>query len=148
MEESRSQVDQYAAQLRNKYGIRFVERIVDMCNAVDGILLESIDGRTHLAQAKEAVQCGKPLFIDKPLASTWSDAKAIDQAARAALVPWFSASSLRFSEIQSLKGEPVKGAIVWGPGPLEEHHQLDLFLVQHSRRGNAVYAHGDGDVPR
>lgn len=126
IEESRSRVDRYATELRDKWGVRFVDAIPAMCGAVDGILLESLDGRTHLAQMKAAVMCHKPVFIDKPLASSLEDAKAITRLAADAHVPWFTASALRFSDIQSLKREPLRGAIVWGPGPVEPHQALDL----------------------
>ena len=126
IEESRSRVDQFATELRDKMGVSFVDHISDMCSSVDGILLESVDGRTHLSEMKQAVKCGKPVFIDKPVASSLSDAREIARLADAAHVPWFSASSLRFSDIESLKRQPIKGAIVWGPGPTESHQQLDL----------------------
>lgn len=126
VKESRSRVDGYVAELRDKWGVHFVDSIPAMCNAVDGILLESLDGRTHLAQMKEAVTCGKPMFIDKPLASTFEDAEAIAQLAAQAHIQWFSASSLRFSAIQSLKTDPLNGVFVWGPGPTESHQSLDL----------------------
>ncbi|HEX6546926.1 MAG TPA: Gfo/Idh/MocA family oxidoreductase [Bryobacteraceae bacterium] len=126
VKESASRVDKYAEELRDKWGVKFVDTIPALCSSVDGILLESLDGRKHLSQMKEAVTCGKPLFIDKPLASTYADAKAIAQAAAAAHVPWFSSSSLRFTEIQSLKQQPMNGVITWGPGPTEEHQALDL----------------------
>ena len=126
VEESRARVDGFASELRDRWGVRFVDTIPAMCSAVDGILLESVDARQHLRQMKEAVRCGKPVFIDKPLASSLEDAKAIAQVAREAHVAWFTASALRFSEIQSLTREPVNGAIVWGPGPTEPHQTLDL----------------------
>jgi hypothetical protein len=75
---------------------------------------------------KEAIKCGKPVFIDKPLPSSLEDAREIAQLAAAAHVPWFSASSLRFSQITSLKKEPMNGVVVWGPGPTEPHQALDL----------------------
>jgi hypothetical protein len=126
VEESRSRVDRFATELREKYSVRFVDRISEMCGSVDGFLLESVDGRTHLAQMKELLGCGKPVFIDKPLASSWSDAVEIARLAASAGIPWFSASSLRFSDIESLKKTPVKGAMIWAPGPIEPHQPLDL----------------------
>src|SRR5206468_4052065 len=82
----------------------------------------------HLPQARAIIAAGKPLFIDKPLASTLADAREIARLAKAAKVPLFSSSSLRFSEfVSQLKaGGEIKGAIAWGPGPTEEHHALDL----------------------
>lgn len=126
VEESASRVEKYAAELRDKLGVKFVDRIGDMCGSVDGILLESVDPRKHLEQMKEAVKCGKPVFIDKPLASTLKDAREIAKVAADAHVPWFSASSLRFSNIDELKKEPMNGVMVWGPGPTEKHQQLEL----------------------
>ena len=126
IQESASRVDKYAVELHDKWGVKLVEKIADLCPLVDGLLLESVDGRPHLAQFKEAAQCGKPLFIDKPLAATLEDAVAIDQLAKQMHVPWFSSSSLRYSDIEGMKSPDAIGAIVWGPGPLEEHHKLDL----------------------
>jgi hypothetical protein len=126
VKESSSRVEQFADQLRGTYGVRFADTIGDLCGQVDGILLESVDGRTHLAQMKEAVKCGKPVFIDKPLASTLTDAREIARIASAAGVPWFSASSLRYGELGALAKAPVKGVLAWGPGPFEEHQALDL----------------------
>jgi hypothetical protein len=126
IEESASRVDKYATELQNKWGVKLVDKISDLCPLVDGLLLESVDGRPHLAQFKEAAQCGKPVFIDKPLASTLEDALAIDQLAKQMHIPWFSSSSLRYSDIENMKTPDAIGAIVWGPGPLEAHHKLDM----------------------
>ena len=126
IEESAKRVDQYANELHEKDGVRLVATIAELCPLVDGILLESVDGRPHLAQFREVAQCGKPVFIDKPLASTLADARNIAQVARDAHIPWFSASTLRFSAVADLRTPDLTGAIVWAPGPLEPHHQLDL----------------------
>jgi hypothetical protein len=93
---------------------------------VDGLLLESIDGRQHLAQFREAASCGKPVFIDKPLASSLQDAIAIARLARQDHIPWFSSSSLRYSAVGEMRSPEMTGAIVWAPGPTEPHQQLDL----------------------
>ena len=98
---------------------------------VDGVLLTSVDGRVHLAQAREIIAAGKPMFIDKPLASTLDDAREIAPLAKAAGVPCFSASTLRY-KIAHLKTADISGVEVFGPGPLEEHHPMDLSVVRHS----------------
>jgi hypothetical protein len=126
VESSSSRIEKFSATLRDTYHLTFVDRIADLCPLVDGILLESVDGRKHLAQFKEAAACGKPVFIDKPLASTLADAEAIAAIAAEKHVPWFSASSLRWSAIQSMRSPQLLGAFVWSPGPLEPHHALDL----------------------
>lgn len=126
LEESVKRIDQYASELRDKWGVQFVDSISGLCPLVDGLLLESVDGRPHLAQFREAVRCGKPVFIDKPLASTLADAFAIAKLARDSNVPWFSASALRFSPIAEMRSAEMISAIVWAPAPMEPHHQLDL----------------------
>jgi Oxidoreductase family, NAD-binding Rossmann fold len=127
VESSATRVDKFAEELRTKWKVRFYSTIPELCRNVDAVLLESVDGRVHLAQARDVIAAHKPVFIDKPLASTLADAREIDRLARAAGVPWFSASSLRFGEIaQTMKFADATGAATWGPGPLEPHHQLDL----------------------
>jgi hypothetical protein len=101
--------------------------IPTLCAKVDAILLESNDGRKHLPQARQVIAARKPLFIDKPLASTLEDAREIARLAREAGVPFFSSSSARFGGIATVMKFPdAQGVVVWGPGPLEPHHYLDL----------------------
>jgi hypothetical protein len=119
MPESYKRVDRFANELRTRWNIEFVSDIASLCPKVDGIMLESVDGRQHLEQVKQAVACGKPLWIDKPLAASLADAREIQRVTREAGVPWFSASSLRFSQIAtSVKVPKLSGAIAWGAGPL------------------------------
>ena len=127
LESSASRVEGYAAELRDKWKIEFFSDIAAMCKKVDAVLLESVDGRVHLEQARPVIAAGKPLFIDKPLAATLDDAREIARLAKAAGVPWFSSSSLRFGEIgTTMKYPDTIGVTTWGPGPLEPHHYLDL----------------------
>ena len=127
IESSATRVDKFADELRTKWKVRFFTNIAEMCRNVDAVLLESVDGRVHLAQVRAVIAAHNPVFIDKPLASTLEDAREIDRLARAAGVPWFSASSLRFGEIaETMKFADATGVETWGPGPLEPHHQLDL----------------------
>lgn len=127
LESSASRVDKYAEELASKYGVEIVPSIAALLGKVDAILLESVDGRKHLPQFREIMKAGKPIFIDKPLASTYADAVEIARLGRENNTRWFSASSLRFSRgIPALKQPDLRGALVWGPGPTEKTHQLDL----------------------
>ena len=127
LKSSHERVDQYAEELKAKWNIEIVPDIPGLCQKVDGVLLESVDGRPHLAQARQIIAARKPMFIDKPLAATLEDAREIARLAREAGVPWFSSSSLRFSEfVTALKMPGATGATTWGPGPFEEHHYLEL----------------------
>jgi len=122
---SRDRIDGFTRQLQEKFGVEIVASIAELCRRVDGVLLTSNDGRIHLTQAREIIAARKPLFIDKPLASTLEDAREIARLAKAAGVPWFSTSTLRYA-VTGLKVADLSGVEVWGPGPLEEHHHLDL----------------------
>ncbi len=127
VKESRERVDKFADELRGKYGVEIVPDITTLLTKVDAVLLESVDGRPHLAQFREIAKGRKPVFIDKPLASTLADAREIARIGRANNIKWFSSSSLRFSEgLPALRLPGLNGAIAWGPSPFEEHHQLDL----------------------
>ncbi|MGB9612196.1 MAG: Gfo/Idh/MocA family protein, partial [Bryobacteraceae bacterium] len=124
---SRDRVDKHAAELASRFGVEIVPDIPTLLGKVDAVLLESVDGRVHLAQFREIARSGKPVFIDKPLASTYEDAREIAELARRFGVPWFSSSALRYSSaLAGLRSGPVDGAFVWAPGPLEPTHRLDL----------------------
>ena len=124
---SRTRVEGYARDLVKKWGIEIVPDIPTLCSRVDAVLLESGDGRIHLAQVKPVLAAHKPVFIDKPVAATLEDVREIDRLAKAAGVPWFSSSGMRFGEIATkLKFPDATGVQVWGPGPYEPHHYLDL----------------------
>jgi predicted dehydrogenase len=127
IEASRNRLEKFTTELREKWKVEIVPDIPALCNKVDGILLESVDGRPHLEQVKPVLAAKKPVFIDKPLAASYHDAKEIARLAKEAGVPWFSSSSLRFwEETQRLKASteagPVAGCDVYGPSPTEPHH--------------------------
>ncbi len=127
VESSRNRIDGFTAELRDKWGVEIVDDIAALCKKVDAILLESVDGRPHLKQVKPVLSARKPVFIDKPLAASYRDAREIARLAAEAGVPWFSASSLRFwEETQRLRNSRHTGRIVgcdvYGPSPTEPHH--------------------------
>jgi predicted dehydrogenase len=126
-----SRVDGYTAELRDKWKIEIVDDIPTLCSKVDAVLLESVDGRPHLEQVKPVFAAHKPVFIDKPLAGSYKDAREIAELGKAAGVPWFSASSLRFwDETGRLKNPGGIGHIlsydVLGP-TIREPHEPSMF---------------------
>ena len=105
-------------------GVAMVSDIPALLAQVDAVLLESVDGRRHLAEARPAIAARKPLFIDKPLAHNYADAAAIVRLAAAASCPLFSASSLRYDvNLAALKADPAVGAVIgcdaFSPATLE-----------------------------
>ncbi len=130
IEGSWSRVEGYTKTLQEKYDVKIVETIEELCELVDVVMLESVDGRPHLQQAIPVIKAKKTLFIDKPLAGSLADAIQIFRLAKENNVPCFSASSLRYyPTIDELKnggfGE-LRSAISTGPAHLEPHHP-DLF---------------------
>jgi predicted dehydrogenase len=130
VESSAKRVDGYTKDLSEKFGVKIYDSIEEMCKNVDAVLLESVDGRPHLAQARPVIKAGKPLFIDKPLAASLHDALEIFRLARECHVPVFSASSLRYGkgtqEVRNGSVGKVLNAWTSSPVNLEPHHP-ELF---------------------
>ncbi len=130
IESSWSRVDRYAEELQSKYGVRIVDSIETLCREVDVVLLESVDGRPHLEQARPVLHARKPLFVDKPVAGSLRDVFEIYRLARARGVPIFSSSAYRFYDsMQALRQAEtgrIRGAISYGPCLTEPHHP-DFF---------------------
>lgn len=125
-----SRVDQYAATLKTNYAVTFYGSVEELCLHVDAVLLESVDGRPHLRQARPVLLAHKRLFIDKPMAGSLRDAVEIFRLAHDQGVPVFSSSALRFAtNTQSVHHGSVgrvRYAEVCSPCELEPHHP-DLF---------------------
>jgi hypothetical protein len=130
VESSRTRVQGYTEEMR-KMGVEIVDSIDALLSKVDAVLLESVDGRPHLAQIEPVLKAGKPVFIDKPVAGSLADAIAVFRLAQQYNVPCFSSSSLRFSPgIIGMRGNDklgeVRGCVAYSPCHLEPHHP-DLF---------------------
>jgi hypothetical protein len=130
VESSRTRVDRFTKQLQDEFGVKIVSSIESLCEQVDAILLESVDGRPHLEQARPVIAKGIPLFIDKPVAGSLKDALEIYRLAKEKGVPIFSSSSYRFypslTELAESNIGEIRAAISYGPCHLEAHHP-DLY---------------------
>jgi predicted dehydrogenase len=132
MPASADRVEKFTSQLRDQFGVEIVPTIEELCEKVDGVLLESVDGRPHLKQARPVIRAKKPLFIDKPVAANLADVIEIFRLAEQNNVPCWSSSSFRYGEgivgVQNNErvGE-VKGCDVFGSSSWAEHHP-DLYL--------------------
>ena len=115
---SRNRVDGFEQQLIKTYHVEIVPDIPTLCSKVDGLLLESGDGRVHLAQARQAIAAKKPLFIDPPLASTLEQAREIARLAKEVGVP--GSVPQRSGSMRSQPARRTQMRPVWtcgGPGP-------------------------------
>jgi hypothetical protein len=127
---SANRVEQFSKTLQEKYGIKFYDSIDALCSNVDVVLLESVDGRPHLAPAGTVIRAHRPLFIDKPMAGSLQDVVEIFRLAERGKVPVFSASSLRFGSNTQAVAHGSIGKVLYaetcGPCEIEPHHP-DLF---------------------
>lgn len=129
IESSVSRIPRYTEEIQ-KLGVEIVPSIDVLLKKADCVLLETNDGRPHLKQALQVISAGKPLFVDKPVAASLSDAVAMFSTAKKAGVPIFSSSSLRYSEgAQDIRNGAigdVLGCDAYSPCSLEKTHP-DLF---------------------
>ena len=111
-------------------GIEIVPSIDEMLKRVDVVLLESIDGNPHLAQALPVLRARKPLFVDKPVAGSLTDAVLLYDIAKHFKTPVFSSSSLRYTDgakaILAGSVGDVTACDAFSPCPVEPTHP-DFF---------------------
>ena len=108
-------------------GLTVYDSVEKLVENVDGILLESVDGRPHLEQAKPVFAAKKPLFIDKPLGGSLRDVLDIFKLAEETGTPVFSASSLRYVKAyQEMRNDSpigdVLGCDATSPAPTNPKH--------------------------
>jgi predicted dehydrogenase len=97
IESSTKRVPEYTEKAKAA-GVEIVDSIEALLSKVDVVFLETNDGRPHLEQLRPCLAAKKPVFIDKPVAGSLKDAIAIYAEAKAAGVPVFCSSSLRFGK--------------------------------------------------
>ena len=114
-----------------KLDVEIVGSIEQLLTMVDVVMILSIDGRKHLEEVRPVFAAGKPVFIDKPIAASLTDAIEIFRLAKKHHVPCFSSSSLRYAKRTiNINDDPSVGEVLgcdqYAPCPLEPHHP-DLF---------------------
>ncbi len=111
------------------------------------------NAETHLDVARPALASGKPVFIDKMLAKTPEDARAIIALGKEGGSPIMSSSSLRFAlELEELDkkidGAPVQGVFARGLGnfPIYGIHTITLALRYYGADVRRVIDTGEEDA--
>lgn len=118
---SASRVAGFTQRLRDEFGVSICgtpEVVAELCDAV---VITSVDGRVHRAQYDRIARFGKPVFIDKPIALSRSEAEGIFAGAAALGGRVFSCSALRFTEALTAAVSPARRDAVTGAdfaGPL------------------------------
>ncbi len=130
IDSSWQRVPDYTGTLVKKHDIHIHGTIEAMLREVDAVMLLSVDGRPHLAQARPVIAAHKPLFLDKPMAGSLKEGAEIFRLAKEAGVPVFSSSSLRYGRktVAVHQGSlgTVTNAVTGSPAHLEPTHP-DLF---------------------
>lgn len=129
IESSTKRVPDYTEKVK-ALGVEIVDSVEELVKRVDAVFLESNDGRVHWEQLQPVLKAGKPVFIDKPIAGSLADTIRILDAAKAAEVPLFCSSSLRFGQTtQAVRNGAigkVKSAETFSPMSIEPTHP-DLY---------------------
>lgn len=128
--DSSNRIAAITAKLKEQYGVQIYDSIEALCQNVDAVCLESLDGRPKLEQLKPILAARKPVYVDKPMAASLHDVIEMFKLAKAAKVPIFTSSSLRFASnsLAARNGAigKVNQAETYGPCEIEPHHP-DLF---------------------
>lgn len=99
------------------WGVRVTTRFEEAVADCDAIMLEINDGAFHLDYFKKVAALGKPVFLDKPLATTLSDGRAILRLMHKHKTRVWSGSSLPFCpDMDGTRGKlaEIKRAHVFG----------------------------------
>jgi GFO/IDH/MocA oxidoreductase family protein len=151
---SANRVEGFAKTIQEKHGVEIVESIQALLARVDVVLLESVDGRPHLAQVTPVLKARKRVFVDKPLAASLEDARRILQIARETRTPLFSSSSARFhTDIARLRDNPGVGKVTkvqasYTLSPLPFHPDLYFYGIHGVEALYAVMGTGCVTVSR
>lgn len=93
--------------------VEIVKSIDELLARCDAVMIWSLDGRQHLAQATAVLKARKPLFIGRPLASDVEDARAIFRLAAETKTPCWSCSQHRYSPgFIGMRNHPEVGKVL------------------------------------
>ena len=116
-----------------KYGIELVPTIAELIEKCDGIIVLSPDNsEMHYELSREALESGKPVYIDKTFADTAEEARRIFAVGEQYGAPCFSSSALRFSEkLTPSVREDIDSIVSTGGGHPETYliHQLEPVVT-------------------
>lgn len=117
---SRERVERLTAEARDKFGVEILDSIEAVAEKADAILLTSVDGRLHLEEFRKLAPYGKPVFIDKPFATTTAEAKEIFALSQQHRAPVMSCSSIRYSKglAELGDGAEIFGCEAFGPAAI------------------------------
>lgn len=128
-----------AEKLHDVFGVAVAEHYDDFVGKVDGIIITARHGDNHYKYAKPYIECGIPMFIDKPITCTEEDAAAFMEDLKAHQVPVCGGSVCVLTDwVQKLKKEvkeqtngKVLGGFLRAPKLTLEQYGGFFFYSQH-----------------
>jgi predicted dehydrogenase len=127
---------------------KIVEKPEDMIGEIDAALVVFRHGGKHRQYTEPFLKAGIPTFVDKPLAVSSSDAKAMLELADSNGTPLTSFSTLRYAgDMLSFKQEAdeleITSAVFSGPADREsEYGGLPFYGVHIAEMMQALYGPG------
>ena len=104
----------------------------------------TVPNDTHHAVCRDAIAAGVAVCVEKPLATTAADACDLDQRARAAGVPLFTAFHRRYNDnlraMTSTLDEPPAHVVVRYLERIEDHVGVDAWYLDPDRCGGGCVA--------
>ena len=128
-----------------------LQEVLDTCDVF--LVLAPKNPEVHEELVAPVLATGKPVYLDKPFASTAAAARRIFEMADRSGSPLWSASALRFSDeiikakAETFGGGPVEFASVMGGGSsLEEYliHLVEMLVVLQGADASRVMYCGKG----
>jgi UDP-2-acetamido-3-amino-2,3-dideoxy-glucuronate N-acetyltransferase len=105
---------QFAQQYPDVIGVKTLDELLNLDVKPDGIVIAT-PSLTHYTLGKQVIEAGIPLYVEKPLATTLSDAQALVTLAEAKQLPLMVGHLLLYhpaiNRIKSLIDEGVLGKI-------------------------------------
>jgi len=132
--------DEAAAQkLHDTYGVPVMSAYDEAVGQVDGVIITARHGDNHYKYAKPYLPSGVPMFIDKPITVSESDALALAKALKEYNVPFTGGSSCRFDktvlnlkeEMKNEVGGKTVGGFVKAPISMNNAYGGFFFYSQH-----------------
>lgn len=115
-----SRVQGYTDELRNQHEVQILDTPEAVAEASELVFITAVDARQHLELVRRTIKYGRPIFIDKPIATSLADAKEIFRLGAEAGVPVMSCSSLRYAP-------SLQAALANAPKSIGEIVGCDVF---------------------
>lgn len=128
-------------------GLERVLSVQKLMEKVDAVLLLAFDPNARISFFKELSAYQKPVFIDKPIALTASEANEVFSLSEVSGTPIMSSSALRYDPVISEAGKVEEGKLksveINGPLVFEEHlpgyfwYGIHLIEIMYSLYGSS-----------